>query len=94
MPIINIGTAQNVLAALKLSLTSKGLDFSNCMAFMSDTTNDMKGARSGVQKFIRTECADVHVGCICCLADFTIKAGLQALPVDIDKVFIDVFLPQ
>ena len=31
------------------------------------------------------------VGCICHLADLTIKAGLQALPVDIDKLFIDVF---
>ena len=62
------------------------------MAFVSDTTNVMKGARSGVQKLIRTECSDVlDVGCICHLADLTIKAGLQALPVDIDKLFIDVF---
>ena len=92
MPIVNIGTARNLFDALKLSLTSKGLDFSNCMAFMSDTTNVMKGARSGVQKLIRTECADVlDVGCICHLADLTIKAGLQALPVDIDKLFIDIF---
>ena len=59
---------------------------------MSDTTNVMKGARSGVQKLIKTECSDVlDVGCICHLADLTIKAGLQALPVDIDKLFIDVF---
>ena len=59
---------------------------------MSDTTNVMKGARSGVQKLIKTECSDVlDVGCICHLADLTIKHGSQALPVDIDKLFIDVF---
>ena len=44
MPIVNIGTARNLFDALKLSLTSKGLDFSNCMAFMSDTTNVIWGA--------------------------------------------------
>ena len=59
---------------------------------MSDTTNVMKGARSGVQKLIKAECSGVlDVGRICHLADLTIKAGLQALPVDIDKLFIDVF---
>ena len=92
MPIVNIGTARNLFDALKLSLTNKGLDFSKCKSFMSDTTNVMKGARSGVQKLIKAECSDVlDVGCFCHLADLTIKAGLQALPVDIDKLFIDVF---
>ena len=92
MPIVNIGTARNLFDALKLSLTNKGLDFSKCIFFMSDTTNVMKGARSGVQKLIKAECSDVlDVGCICHLTDLTIKAGLQALPVDIDKLFIDVF---
>ena len=92
MPIVNIGTAHNLFTALKLSLTNKGLDFSNCISFMSDTTNVMKGARSGVQKLIRNDCPDVvDVGCICHLADLTIKAGMKALPVDIDKLFIDVF---
>ena len=49
MPIVNIGTARNLFDALKLSLNNKGLDFSKCISFMSDTTNVMKGARSGVQ---------------------------------------------
>ncbi len=31
------------------NLSNKGLDFDKCMAFMSDTTNVMKGVRSGVQ---------------------------------------------
>ena len=52
MPVVNIGTAQNLFAALKESLSNKGLDFSNCIVFMSDTTNVMKGARSGVQRLI------------------------------------------
>ena len=70
MPIVNIGTAQTLFDALKLSLTNKGLDFSKCISFMSDTTNVMKGARSGVQKLIKAECSDVlDVGCICHLAD-------------------------
>ena len=55
MPIVNIGTAVNLFAALKSSLESQGLQFSNAMAFMSDTTNVMKGARSGVQKLIKDE---------------------------------------
>lgn len=92
MPIVNIGTAQNLFRALKESLSCKGLDFSKCMAFMSDTTNVMKGIRSGVQKLIKNECPNLlDVGCICHLADLTIKAGMQTLPVDIDQLFIDVF---
>ena len=31
MPIVNIGTAQNLFRALKESLSSKGLDFSKCL---------------------------------------------------------------
>ena len=33
----------------------------------------------------------LDVGCICHLADLTIKSGIQALPIDIDQLFIDVF---
>ena len=50
MPVVNIGTARNLFNALKQSLSSNGLDISKCMEFMSDTTNVMKGSRSGVQK--------------------------------------------
>ena len=49
MPVANIGTAQNIFEALKQSLESNNLDFSNAVAFMSDTVSVMKGARSGVQ---------------------------------------------
>ena len=84
--------ARNLFAALKLSLSNNGLDLSKCIAFMSDTTNVMKGARSGVQSLIRKEYPHVlDVGCICHLADLTIKSGIQALPIDIDQLFIDVF---
>ena len=70
MPVVNIGTARNLFDALKESLSNHGLDFSSCLAFMSDTTNVMKGARSGVQKLIKNECSHVlDVGCICHLAD-------------------------
>ena len=92
MPVVNVGTARNLFAALKLSLSNNGLDLSKCIAFMSDTTNVMKGARSGVQSLIRKEYPHVlDVGCICHLADLTIKSGIQALPIDIDQLFIDVF---
>ena len=51
---------------------------------MSDTTNVMKGTRSGVQKLIRDECSDIfYVVCICHLADLAIKAGMQTLSVDL-----------
>ena len=87
--VVNIGTAQNLFVE---SLYSKGLDFNRCMSFMSDTTNVMKGTRSRVQSSIQMECPHVFdVGCICHLADLTIKSGLQALPVDIDQLFVNVF---
>ncbi len=55
---------------------------------MSDTTSVMKG----VQKLIKNECPNLlDVGCICHLADLTIKEGMKTLPVDIDQLFIDVF---
>ena len=53
MPIVNIGTASNPFSVMKASLEKHGLDFSKAIAFMSDTTNVMKGARSGVQKLIK-----------------------------------------
>ena len=52
MPVVNIGNASN-LAALKESLQSNGLDFNKCLSFLSDTTNVMKGARSGLQSLIK-----------------------------------------
>ena len=92
MPVLNIGTAKNLFDALKESLSNNGLDFSRYLAFMSDTTNVMKGTRSGVQKLIRDERSDVFdVGCISHLADLAIKAGMQTSPVNIDRLFVDVF---
>ena len=92
MPVVNIGTARNLFEALKTSLTRNGLDFSRAVAFMSDTTNVMKGARSGVQKLIKNEHSTLYdVGCICHLADLTVKAAMKTLPIDIDQLFIDVF---
>lgn len=55
MPVVNIGTARNIYSALTTSLQKNGLDFSNALAFMSDTANVMKGVRSGVQKLIKDE---------------------------------------
>ena len=59
---------------------------------MSDTMNVMKGARSGVQKLIKNENPFLFdVGCICHLADLTIKAGMETL-LNIDQLFILPFL--
>ena len=55
MPVVNIGTATNLFQALKGSLAKNGLSFDNVVSFMSDTTNVMKGVRSGVQKLIKDE---------------------------------------
>ena len=46
-------------------------------------TNVRKGARSGVvPKLIRSECPHVLVvGCICHLADLTLRSGMQSLPI-------------
>ena len=77
MPVVNIGTASNLFRALKSSLEKFGMDFAKALAFMSDNTNVMKGARSDVQKLIKNENPFLHdVGCICHLADLTVKAGI------------------
>lgn len=77
---------------MKESLAKYGLDFSKAIAFMSDTANVMKGSRSGVQKLIKNEIPSLYdVGCICHLADLTIKAGLEQLPINIDQLFIDIY---
>ena len=54
MPVVNIGTAQNLFLALKNSLTKHGLSFEKAVAFMSDTTNVMKGASLGCKSSSRT----------------------------------------
>ena len=51
--VVNIGIAHNLSDELKLSLSKNGLDFSKAIAFMSDTINVMKGARSGAQNLIK-----------------------------------------
>ena len=92
MSVVNIGTATNLFQALKESLTKNGLSFDNTVSFMSDTAHVMKGVRSDVQKLIKDEIPTLYdVGCICHLADLTVKAGLKALPVNIDQLFIDIF---
>ena len=54
---------------------------------MSDTTNLKKGVRSGVQKLIKEEKPNTYdVGCIYHLADLTVKAGMESLPVNIDQL--------
>ena len=56
---------------------------------MSDTTNVMKGARSGVQKLIHNDHPSFYdASCICHLADHT---GLKGQPIDIDQLFVHVF---
>ena len=92
IPVVNIGTAQNLFCALKKSLEKYNVDFTKAIAFMSDTANVMKGCRSRVQKLIKNGIPQLNdVGCICQLADLTIKAGMAKLPVDIDQLFIDIF---
>ena len=88
MPVVNVGTALNLFRALKDSLEKHRIDFSKAVVFMSETTNVMKGARSGVQKLIKDESPTLYdVSCICHLADLTIKAGLKELL----KLSVDVF---
>ena len=92
MPVVNIGMAENLFSALKESLSKYNLDFSKAIAFMSDTTNVMKGARSGVQKLTKRGKPHLYdAGCIWHLADLCVKAGMAALPVHIDQLFIDIY---
>ena len=93
MPVVNVGTAKNLFGALKLSLTNKGLDFSNLCGIHVRYYQLYEGVQVRSKKLIRNECPNIYdVGCICHLADLTIKAGLQTFPVDIDQLFVDIFL--
>ena len=41
---------------------------------------------AGVQKLIGNECPHSYdLGCICHLADLTIKVGMETLPVNVDE---------
>ena len=85
MPVVNIGTAKN-LFCIKILPQCQRIGFLLCGGIV------MKGARSGLQKLIQNDNSNLYdVGCICHLADLTVKAGLQTLPVDIDQLFIVVF---
>ena len=53
IPVVNIGSTSNLFLAVQKSLADKGFDFSNAIAFMSDTTNIMKGVCSRVQKLVK-----------------------------------------
>ena len=62
------------------SLSNNGLDFSRCLAFMSDTTNVMKGARSGVQKLIKNKWSHLFdMGCICHLLTLLSKLACKQI---------------
>ena len=70
MPVVNIGTDDNLFSTLKSFLQKFGLTFSKTTHFMLDTTYVMKGPRSGVKKLIKDENPYFRdVGCICHLAD-------------------------
>ena len=87
IPVVNIGTAQNLFDAPTESLSKNGP-----ILVIVYTTNVMNGTRSGMQKLIKNECPHIlDVGCICYLADLAVKAGMQTLPVDNDKLSVNVF---
>ena len=59
---------------------------------MSDTTNIMKPVQSGVQKLIKNEIPTLYDdGCTCHLANLTLKACLEELLIDIDKLIVDIY---
>ena len=93
MPVVSIGTASNLFHAFEESLGKHhGLDFSKVLSFMSDTTNVTKRVRSGVQKLINNRNPFMpYAGCICYLADLAVKAGMRALPVGVEQLFVDIF---
>ncbi len=83
MPVVNIGNAFSPFRALQNSLENHGLISLKLFLFISDTTNVMKGAYSGVLKLNKEQNPTLYdVGCICHLVNLTIKAGLQELPID------------
>ena len=91
---ITIGTASNLFDALQQALAAIGLSL-YCYSIymcMSDTTNVMKRAWSGVQKLIKDQNPQLYdVGCICHFAYLTVKAGMKTLPVDFEQLFVDIF---
>ncbi len=60
---------------------------------MSDTTNVMKGAHSGVLKLNKEQNPTLYdVGCICHLVNLTIKAKHTGIATRfLDQLFVDIF---
>lgn len=62
------------------------------MGFESDTTNVMVGRHNSVLSRVQAKQPKVYSqGCVCHLTNLCLLAGVNALPVDVDDFFVDLF---
>jgi hypothetical protein len=85
-------TAADIFESIEEVLVKYDLEFSNLIAFASDTCNVMKGVRNGVIAKIRQEqpkILDIH--CICHVVSLCVKSAVKTLPIKVDEILVDVY---
>ena len=91
LPTANNGTAAAIFDKVNESLTSSGIQYTNLLAFNSDTCNTMKGQRNGVVRYLKEKQPNlIDFGCICHLENLAVKAAMKTLPTNIDAFLVDI----
>ena len=92
MPVCNIATGEKLFELIDKSLFERQIPWSNVVGFESDTANVMIGRHNSVLSRVKTKQPNVFSqGCTCHLANLCLLKGVQALPVDVDDFFVDLF---
>lgn len=92
MPVVNIGTAENLFKALEEIIEVKKIPWSNVFGFMSDNCSVMKGRKNSVLSRIQEKQPHVmNMGCICHLANICCGAAVKTLPMSPEDLIIDIY---
>ena len=85
-------TGQNIGNLVIETLSSKGIDLQNCVAFSADNAPVMIGQKNGVAAILKSRNEKIIVmGCICHLIHLSAEKAAKSLPVAIDDVLIDIY---
>ena len=92
MPVCNIATGEKLFDLIDKSLSDRHIPWTNVVGFESDTANVMIGRHNSVLSRVKAKQPNVFSqGCTCHLANLCLLKGVQALPVDVDDFFVDLF---
>ena len=92
MPVVNIGTAANLFAALEKSLSNKNIHWKNVFGFISDNCSVMKGKNSSVLSHLKEKQPNImDIGCICHLANLCCAAAVKTIPLPVEELILDIY---